>query len=67
MKNLKVQWDQKEIDALSETCGTHVGHVWNFMELVLNESDVREEVIRMMEIRRTFGVQEDPMEEGHPV
>ena len=66
MKNLKVQFDQKEIDALSEICGTHVGHVWNFMELVLNESDVRDEMLRMMELRRTFHVQEDH-EEGYAV
>ncbi len=67
MKNLKVQFDPKEIEALSEKCGIHVGHMWGFMELVLNESDVREEVLRMQELRRTFNVQEDHMEEGHPV
>jgi len=58
VKNLKVQFDQKEIDALSEMCGVHVGHMWRFMEIVLNEADVREELLRMMELRRTFGVQE---------
>ncbi len=67
MKNLKVQFDPKEIEALAETCGIHYGHLYRFMEIVLNESDVREELLRMMELQRTFGVREDHTEEGYPV
>jgi len=66
MKNLKVQWDQKEIDALAEKCGINAGHMWGFMEIVLNESNMQEEIIRMTDLRRTFGMYEE-YEAGYQV